>query len=103
MDNTLSQRNTAATKTLPFPFARGTQGGLKIPFPKTRPHENGGEDVAVIRLLRQPAFYTQKTSNGTLMSRVGTMQGTYLAIYPAQVWILETGKTRSIAGFVQPA
>lgn len=42
-------------------------------------------DVAVIRLPRQPAFYTQKTSNGTLMSRVGTMQGTYLAIYPAQV------------------
>ena len=44
-----------------------------------------GEDVAVIRLPRQPAFYTQKTSNGALMSRVGTMQGTYLAIYPAQV------------------
>jgi len=43
------------------------------------------EDVAVIRLPRQPAFYTQKTSNGTLMSRVGTMQGTYLAVYPAQV------------------
>ena len=44
-----------------------------------------GEDVATIRLPRQPAFYTQKTSNGTLMSRVGTMQGTYLAVYPAQV------------------
>lgn len=45
-----------------------------------------GEDVAVvIQLPRQPAFYTQKTSNSTLMSRVGTMQGTYLAIYPAQV------------------
>ena len=44
-----------------------------------------GKDVAVIRLPRQPAFYTQKTSNGTLMSRVGTMQGTYLAVYPAQV------------------
>ena len=43
------------------------------------------EDVAVIRIPRQPAFYTQKTSNGTLMSRVGTMQGTYLAVYPAQV------------------
>ena len=42
-------------------------------------------DVAVIRLPKQPAFYTQKTSNGTLMSRVGTMQGTYLAVYPAQV------------------
>lgn len=44
-----------------------------------------GRDVAEIRLPRQPAFYTQKTSNGTLMSRVGTMQGTYLAVYPAQV------------------
>ncbi len=44
-----------------------------------------GIDVAEIRLPRQPAFYTQKTSNGTLMSRVGTMQGTYLAVYPAQV------------------
>jgi len=79
------------------PFARGDTGGSKNTFPKTRPHENGGkeylqgnimkevEDVAVIRLPRQPAFYTQKTSNGTLMPRVGTMQGTYLAIYPAQV------------------
>ena len=44
-----------------------------------------GRNVADIRLPRQPAFYTQKTSNGTLMSRVGTMQGTYLAVYPAQV------------------
>jgi uncharacterized radical SAM superfamily protein len=44
-----------------------------------------GRDVSEIRLPRQPAFYTQKTSNGTLMSRVGTMQGTYLAVYPAQV------------------
>lgn len=44
-----------------------------------------GSDIAIIRLPRQPAFYTQKTSNGTLMSRVGTMQGTYLAVYPAQV------------------
>ena len=44
-----------------------------------------GVVVAVIRLPRQPAFYTQKTSNGTIMSRVGTMQGTYLAVYPAQV------------------
>ena len=43
------------------------------------------EDVAVILLSRQAAFYTQKTSNGSLMSRVGTTQGTYLAIYPAQV------------------
>ncbi|MDO8744283.1 MAG: hypothetical protein Q7J76_04175 [Candidatus Brocadiaceae bacterium] len=79
------------------PFARGDTGRSKNTFPKTLPHENGGkeylqgntmkevEDVAVIRLPRQPAFYTQKTSNGTLMSRVGTMQGTYLAVYPAQV------------------
>lgn len=44
-----------------------------------------GKDVAAIRLPKQPAFYDQKTSSGTLMSRVGTMQGTYLAIYPAQV------------------
>jgi uncharacterized radical SAM superfamily protein len=44
-----------------------------------------GRDISAIRLPKQPAFYTQKTSNGTLMSRVGTMQGTYLAVYPAQV------------------
>lgn len=44
-----------------------------------------GRDVSAIRLPKQPAFYTQKTSSGTLMSRVGTMQGTYLAVYPAQV------------------
>jgi hypothetical protein len=33
------------------------------------------------RLPRQPAWYDRHTSGGTLMSRVGVLQGTYLGIY----------------------
>jgi hypothetical protein len=41
--------------------------------------------VAPVRLSPQPAWYDTRTSAGTVMSRVGTLQGTYLGIYPAKV------------------
>ncbi len=44
-----------------------------------------GEPVAPVRLTPRPAWYSLNTSRGTPMRRVGTMQGTYLAIYPAKV------------------
>jgi hypothetical protein len=34
-----------------------------------------------VRLPREPDWYARHTSNETLMSRIGVMQGTYLAIY----------------------
>ena len=43
------------------------------------------EDVAPVRLSPRPAWYDQRTGSGRPMTRVGTLQGTYLGIYPAQV------------------
>ena len=43
------------------------------------------EPVAPIKLTPRPAWYYKTTSSGTRMDRVGTLQGTYLAIYPARV------------------
>jgi len=47
--------------------------------------------VAPIRLSPQPAWYDQPAPSGKPMSRIGTLQGTYLGIYPAKVcdyWLL---------------
>ncbi len=45
----------------------------------------GGEAIAPIRLSPQPKWYEQRTSSGKLMRAVGTLQGTYLGVYPAKV------------------
>jgi hypothetical protein len=44
-----------------------------------------GDACTEVRLSPRPAWYEQKTSTGKAMRRVGTLQGTYLAVYPAQV------------------
>lgn len=41
--------------------------------------------VAPVRLSPRPGWYDDRTSAGTPMTRVGTLQGTYLGIYPARV------------------
>jgi uncharacterized radical SAM superfamily protein len=49
-----------------------------------------GEPVAPVTLSPRPAWYDQRTTGGKPMTRVGTLQGTYLAIYPAKIcdyWI----------------
>lgn len=43
------------------------------------------EDVAWVRLAPRPRWYDGATSTGKPMTRIGTLQGTYLAIYPARV------------------
>ncbi|HEV8121318.1 MAG TPA: radical SAM protein [Candidatus Polarisedimenticolia bacterium] len=43
------------------------------------------EPVAAVRLAPRPAWYDRTTSSGKPMTRVGTLQGTYLGIYPARV------------------
>lgn len=51
-----------------------------------------GSDLCQVTIPSQPLWYQKRTSNGTLMSRVGMLQGTYLAIYPARVcnyWLSE--------------
>jgi hypothetical protein len=47
--------------------------------------EREAEKVADVRLSPQPAWYDVRTTSGKPMRRVGTLQGTYLGIYPAKV------------------
>ncbi|NIL99389.1 MAG: hypothetical protein GTN89_00130 [Acidobacteria bacterium] len=44
-----------------------------------------GKLAARVGLSPQPVWYDWKTSQGRAMRRVGTLQGTYLGIYPARV------------------
>jgi uncharacterized radical SAM superfamily protein len=51
------------------------------------------EYITDIRLSPQPSWYEKKTTTGKIMKRVGSLQGTYLGIYPAKVceyWVRET-------------
>jgi len=72
------------------------------PFAKRSPYilhrENGhyliqrddGEMIAPVQLSPRPDWYDRKTTSGKSMTRIGTLQGTYLGIYPAKVceyWI----------------
>lgn len=54
-----------------------------------------GEIVAPVQLSPRPRWYDATTKSGKRMTRVGTLQGTYLAIYPAKVcdyWIQKPDK-----------
>ena len=44
-----------------------------------------GEPCTAYACRRAPAWYDALTTTGKPMRRVGTLQGTYLAVYPAQV------------------
>jgi hypothetical protein len=44
-----------------------------------------GQDVTQVTLSPRPAWYEGTTTTGKCMTRIGTLQGTYLAIYPAKV------------------
>lgn len=44
-----------------------------------------GELIDAVTLSPRPGWYEQRTTAGTVMSRVGTLQGTYLGVYPARV------------------
>jgi sodium-dependent dicarboxylate transporter 2/3/5 len=49
--------------------------------------------IANVALAPQPNWYERRTSTGRIMRSVGTLQGTYLGVYPAKVceyWL--TGK-----------
>ena len=55
-----------------------------------------GEHVVDVHLSPRPAWYDRKTTNGKPMTRVGTLQGTYLGVYPARVcdyWLRTPEKT----------
>jgi hypothetical protein len=43
------------------------------------------QEVAPVSLSPRPGWYDRTTASGKCMTRIGTLQGTYLAIYPAKV------------------
>ena len=43
------------------------------------------ETIAWVRLAPRPAWYDETTTTGRPMARIGTLQGTYLGVYPAKV------------------
>ncbi|MEW6319695.1 MAG: radical SAM protein [Acidobacteriota bacterium] len=57
--------------------------------------ERDGDRIAPLTLSPRPAWYDARTSSGKPMTRVGTLQGTYLGIYPARVcdyWVATPAK-----------
>lgn len=55
-----------------------------------------GEPVARVELSPRPEWYDHQTTSGKTMTRIGTLQGTYLGIYPAKVceyWTAKPFKT----------
>lgn len=47
-------------------------------------HEQVGE-VCELQLSPNPPWYQKKTTTGKVMTRVGSLQGTYLGVYPSKV------------------
>ncbi len=57
-------------------------------------HETLGA-VTTVRLSPQPAWYNRTTSTGKRMTLIGTLQGTYLGVYPSKVcdyWLKQPDK-----------
>ena len=77
------------------------------PFAAKSPYvlhrENGGYrlrrdgiDVASVKLSPRPDWYDAATSTGKPMTRIGTLQGTYLGIYQAKVCEYWTAKPQKV-------
>jgi radical SAM family protein len=45
----------------------------------------GAETIANVALSPRPGWYDRVTSSGKPMTRIGSLQGTYLGVYPAKV------------------
>jgi len=59
----------------------------------------GGEHIADIALAPKPAWYDRRTASGKPMTRIGTLQGTYLGVYPAKVCEYWTEKPKQNCRF----
>jgi hypothetical protein len=55
-----------------------------------------GRDVAPVQLSPRPAWYDSSTAGGKPMTRIGTLQGTYLGIYQAKVCEYWTAKPQKV-------
>jgi len=59
----------------------------------------GGSEPIPVRLAPRPAWYERATTTGKPMTRIGTLQGTYLGIYQAKVCEYWTEKPKSNCRF----
>jgi uncharacterized radical SAM superfamily protein len=55
-----------------------------------------GSDVTAVTLSPRPGWYDRPTSTGKPMTRIGTLQGTYLGIYQAKVCEYWTAKPEKV-------
>ena len=58
-----------------------------------------GERIAPVTLSPKPEWYERETTSGRPMTRIGTLQGTYLGIYQAKVCEYWTEKPQSNCKF----
>lgn len=59
--------------------------------------DRDGEEVAPVALSPRPSWYERATSTGKPMTRIGTLQGTYLGIYQAKVCEYWTAKPARVS------
>ena len=57
---------------------------------------HGGRDLAPVTLSPRPAWYDDTTAAGKPMTRIGTLQGTYLGIYQAKVCEYWTARPQKV-------
>ncbi|RMF71711.1 MAG: radical SAM protein [Acidobacteria bacterium] len=67
----------AFVRSSPYVVRRRDDGSIWI--------DRGREPIAPVRLAPRPSWYDATTSTGKCMSAIGTLQGTYLGVYPARV------------------
>jgi len=75
----------------PYELHRGSDGRYVV--------HRDGEAVTAVRLSPRPTWYDEETSTGKQMTRVGTLQGTYLGVYPAKVCEYWTDKPKTNCKF----
>ncbi len=71
-------------ESTPYTLARHAGGRYVV--------RRDGDDVSPVRLSPRPNWYDRSTASGKPMTRIGTLQGTYLGIYQAKVceyWTLK--------------
>jgi hypothetical protein len=74
------------------PFAKRSPYSLRVSDSDLWIDRDDLGPVAPVRLSPRPAWYDRGTASGKPMTRVGSLQGTYLGIYPAKVceyWLRE--------------
>ena len=62
-------------------FAKASPWVLRKEAGTYRVRNDATDEEHVVHVPREPRWYRSKTAAGTLMSRVGVLQGTYLGIY----------------------